>query len=61
MRHNEIERERVGEKYNLRNLLSINTLKLSVIIFADLWFFVLADLWFFCENLWSCDDEQRVR
>ena len=40
------------ETENLCNLLSTNTLKLSVIM--------LADLWFFCANLWPCD-EQRVR
>ena len=50
MRHNERERERererVGEKYNLRNVLSTNTLKLTMIMLANLWFFVLANLCF---------------
>ena len=53
MREREREREGVGEKYNLRNLLSTNTLKLSVIMLADLWFFVLADLWFFFVQIYG--------
>ena len=59
-RERERERERVGEKYNLRNVLSTNTLKLTMIMLANLWFFVLANLCFFCANLWSCN-EQQVR